>query len=61
LLFAQTDLPSDDDIPTTLEVGENQGGRSRGKSGGGKRTGKATSDSVQYSQELQSMTDRPKR
>jgi predicted HTH domain antitoxin len=57
LLFAQTGLPSSDDIPTALEVGKNQGGRSRGKSGGGKRTRKATFDSVQYSEEIRPVRD----
>jgi hypothetical protein len=29
LLFAQTDLPSSNDVPATLEVDESQGGASR--------------------------------
>jgi hypothetical protein len=51
LLFAQTDLPISDDVPTTLDVDESHGG-SRRKSGGSKRKRKATSDSVTYSQEI---------
>ncbi len=57
LLFAHTELPSSDDIPTTLAVGENRGGRSRGNSGGRKRTRKATFDSVQYSEEVWPVRD----
>jgi hypothetical protein len=49
LLYAQTDPPSSDDVPTTLQVGKSRGGRARGKSGGGKRTGKAALDTVKYS------------
>jgi hypothetical protein len=60
LLFAQTDLPISDDVPTTIDVDESQG-RSRGKSGRGKRTGRAPSGAVTYSQEITLMADRPER
>ena len=42
LLFAQTDLPSSDEVPATLEVSEGRNGKSRGKANSRTRTGKAT-------------------
>jgi hypothetical protein len=61
LLFAQTDLPSSDDIPTPPEVAEHQGGGSHGKSGRRKRKSRVPSEAVTYSQDITFVEDRPKR
>ena len=59
LLFAQTDPPGIDEVPTPAEVSKSKGGGSRGKSRNGKRTGSATADPVTYATEIEYTKDRP--